>query len=196
SARVFSLGTGDTDWSEEPPLATARGALSAAATEDRIVVAGGALGSGVLATTEVLTAGAEAWAPGPSMAQVREHFAMTAVGDDVYAIAGRAPDNFTSVEVLRQGATAWEAGPALNRSRGGIGAATVDRVPCVAGGEEPAGTIAPIECLRGGKWEIVAELSVPRHGLAVVALGSDLHVVSGGPQPGLTVSGEHEVFEI
>jgi len=42
----------------------------------------------------------------------------------------------------------------------------------------------------------VATLRVPRHGLAVVALGTRLHVIGGGPQPGLTVSPAHEVFDI
>jgi hypothetical protein len=42
----------------------------------------------------------------------------------------------------------------------------------------------------------VATLATPRHGLAVVGLGERLHVVSGGPQPGLFVSGAHEAFRI
>jgi hypothetical protein len=99
-----------------------------------------------------------------------------------------------SVEVLRSGQ--WEPAPPLNYSRGGIGATAVGDVACVAGGEEPEGTIATIECLMNGAWEVVAELEVARHGLVVVALDGAIHVIGGGPQPGLTVSGVHEVIPV
>lgn len=195
---AFSLGEGEAAWRAEPEMREIRGALAAAVVRDRIIAGGGADGTSVLATTEVLRVGAGAWEPGPAMSQVREHFAMTAAGSDVYAIAGRAPGNFDSVEVLRFGrASAWEPAPALNHSRGGIGAATVSgEAACVAGGEEPAGTIAEVECFVEGRWDVIARLETPRHGLAVVALGDDLHVIGGGPQPGLTVSGVHEVIRL
>lgn len=196
---VWSLGPGEDSWREEPPLATARGALAVASTGRRLVAVGG-VGPDrrVLTSTEVLPAGGS-WEPGPELAEPREHLAATAVGDDVYAIAGRAggfDTNLASVEVLPGGADAWEQGPALNFSRGGIGAATVDGVPCVAGGEEPQGTIATIECLVSGAWEVVGELEMARHGLVVAALDGALHVIGGGPQPGLTVSGHHEVIPV
>ncbi len=66
----------------------------------------------------------------------------------------------------------------------------------MAGGEEPAGTIASVECLVGDRWERVARLAVPRHGLAVAGLDGRLHVIGGGPQPGLFVSPAHEVVSV
>jgi hypothetical protein len=39
-------------------------------------------------------------------------------------------------------------------------------------------------------------MTVPRHGLAVVAVGDDLHLISGGPEPGFAFSVEHEVLEL
>jgi hypothetical protein len=68
-------------------------------------------------------------------------------------------------------------------------------MPCVAGGEEPAGTIESVECLVDGGWRTVATLDTPRHGLAVVTVGGVLHVLGGGPEPGLTVSDAHEVID-
>jgi hypothetical protein len=69
-------------------------------------------------------------------------------------------------------------------------------MPCVAGGEEPGDrTVAPVECLRDGAWRVMAQLAVPRHGVAVAADGRVLHVIGGGPKPGLHVSDTHEVFE-
>jgi hypothetical protein len=57
------------------------------------------------------------------------------------------------------------------------------------------GTIAPVECLADGEWRHVADLAVPRHGLAVVGVGRDLRVISGVPEPGLAFGREHEVFD-
>jgi hypothetical protein len=47
-----------------------------------------------------------------------------------------------------------------------------------------------------GRWRDVATLAVPRHGVAVVAVGGTLHVIGGGPQPSLFVSDAHEAFEL
>ena len=195
---VWSLGQGETEWREEPPLATARGALAVASTGDRLVaIVGVDRSRQVLASTEVFDPETGEWTPGPDLSTPREHLDATAVGDEVFAIAGRAggfDTNRASVEVLRDGA--WQAAPDVQHSRGGIGAATVEGRPCVAGGEEPGGTIAPVECLVDGAWEVVGELEVARHGLVVAAVDGDLHVIGGGPQPGLTVSDVHEVLPV
>lgn len=196
-AAVWSLGVGEESWQAEPDMATARGALAVASTGDRLVAIGGVGPTGFLTSTEMLEAGEEAWRSGPDLIEPREHLAAAAVGDAVYAIAGRTggmDTNRSSVEVLRAGQ--WDEAPPLNFSRGGIGATAVGDVPCVAGGEEPTGTIATIECLIDGSWQVVTELEVARHGLAVVALDGAIHVIGGGPQPGLTVSGVHEVIPV
>ncbi len=197
-AAVWSLGPGEDAWREEPPLATPRGALAVASTGDQLVAIGGVdPARQVLTSTEILEEGADGWEPGPELATPREHLDATAVGDEVYAIAGRAggfDTNRASVEVLRDGG--WVEAPPLEHSRGGIGADTVDGVPCVTGGEEPEGTIATVECLVGDSWQVVAELEVARHGLVVAALDGELHVAGGGPDPGLTISDVHEVIPI
>lgn len=197
-AAVWSLGPGEDGWRPEPDLNTPRGALAVASTSDRLIAVGGVgPGGRVLTSTETMDAGEDVWRSGPELAEPREHLAVAAVGDEVYAIAGRAggfATNRSSVEVLRSGE--WEEVPPLNFSRGGIGATTVGQVPCVAGGEEPQGTIATIECLLGGSWQVIEELEVARHGLVVVTLNGVIHVIGGGPQPGLTVSDVHEVIPV
>ncbi len=122
------------------------------------------------------------------------------VGGRVYAIAGRQgslESNLATVESWDPAGTdGWRPEPRLNDTRGGTSAAVANRRPCVAGGEEPGGTIASVECLLDDRWVRVATLQVPRHGLAVIGLRSRLHVIGGGPQPGLFVSTTHEVFDI
>lgn len=199
-AGMWSLGTGERTWRQEAPLpAGPRGALGAAAAADVIVAAGGESGGTALGRTEVYDAGRRAWRPGPDLDLAREHLAVASDGDRVYAIAGRAPGqgNFRAVQSLDpRSDEAWRDEPEVADSRGGIGAAAVGERVCVAGGEEPAGTIASVECLDGDRWARAARLARPRHGLAAMGLEGRLHVVGGGEQPGLFVSGVHEAFDL
>jgi hypothetical protein len=196
--KVFSLGFGEDKWREESPLDEPRGALATVPVDGGLIAIGGANDSGVLATTEIYDLEPGEWRAGPELGTPREHTSAVAVLDTVYAIGGRQlslDTNLRSVESLRIPDGEWKSEPDLSFSRGGIAAAGVN-YPCVAGGEEPSGTIGSVECLRDGAWEVVATLAVPRHGLAMVAVGNVLHVLGGGPQPGLFVSDAHEVFEI
>lgn len=195
SAQVWSLGEGETVWRDEPLLPEARGAHSLVALNGRLIAAGGVTG-GPTNTTVVFENGA--WRRGPPLAKAREHLAAAGAGGRMYVIAGRVgTDNFTDVESWDGVGPSWRVEPALNHERGGTAAAAVGDQPCVTGGEElePGGeTIGSVECLRAGAWERVAELERPRHGLVVVALGDQLHVIGGGERPGLSVSGIHERF--
>lgn len=200
-ARVLSWGAGERAWREEPPMAEARGGLALAGAGPRLVALGGTDPRGtVLRRTEVLTPGQPGWRPGPDLTEPRDHLAAASSGGRVYAIGGRVGSletNLATVESWDPSAPAgWRAEPRLGDRRGGTSAAESARRACVAGGEEPAGTIASVECLVGDRWERVAALRVPRHGLAVVGVGDRLHVVGGGPEPGLFVSTAHEVFDI
>ncbi|MDP1793712.1 MAG: kelch repeat-containing protein, partial [Acidimicrobiales bacterium] len=168
SARVFRLERGANAWSEAAALPVPRGAHAAVAVGGNIVVIAGVSGGQVSASTAVFDP-LTGWRPGPPLREAREHLAATTVGSRVYAIAGRVGSaNYASVETWDLGSEAWHAAPSLQHSRGGIGAATVRGKACVAGGEETAGTIAPVECLEDDAWRPIGDLRVPRHGLAVV----------------------------
>jgi hypothetical protein len=199
-SRVFSLAAGDRAWREEPALAAARGGLAMAAAGGRLVAVGGTDAAGTfLRRTEVLTPG-QRWVAGPDMNEPRDHLAAASSGGRIYAIAGRLgslESNKATVESWDPSAAGgWRNEPALNETRGGTSAAEAGGRPCVAGGEEPTGTIASVECLSGGRWSRLTTLRTPRHGLAVAGLGDRLHVIAGGPEPGLFVSTAHEVFTI
>jgi len=194
--RVWVLSPGAESWRDGPPLTVARGALAVASTRDTLVGIGGVGPDGAHLSAEALRASARGWQPVASMATTREHLAATTGPEGVLAIAGRdggLATNRNSVEVFT--GDGWLPAPSLGHARGGIAAATVGDLPCVVGGEEPGGTIAPVECLVGAGWVVVADLGVSRHGLAGVTLDRALHVIGGGPQPGLTVSDAHEVLE-
>ncbi|MGI8686207.1 MAG: Kelch repeat-containing protein [Acidimicrobiales bacterium] len=199
-AAMRSLGRDDKEWRDEAPMpAGPRGALGLASTLTTMVAAGGETGGQALTRTEFYDAETRAWRPGPDLHRAREHHALTAKGERVYAIAGRtaADGNLVSVESIDPiQELAWSNQPDLHDARGGIGAAAVEGRVCVAGGEAPGGTIASVECLDGFAWVDAARLRRPRHGLAVIALDGRLHVVAGGEQPGLFVSDVHEAFDV
>ena len=136
---------------------------------------------------------------GPELSRTRQHFALATQGRTVYAsvVGLRTSRRWSgSTFATARPSRSWRPAPSLRFSRSGNAAAVADGVLCTAGGEEDTGTIAPIECLQSGRWRRVADLSVPRHGLAVVGIGRELHVIAGGPQPGFTFSRVHEVLEV
>ena len=167
----------------------------------RLVAVGGTdAGGRFLTRTEVLSPGQRSWTAGPDMTEPRDHLAAAASGGRIYAIAGRLGGLDTNKATVESwdpaGGGGWRAEPPLNDTRGGTSAAEAGGRPCVAGGEEPRGTIASVECLANGRWSRVATLRAPRHGLGVAGLGERLHVIAGGPEPGLFVSGAHESFTV
>ena len=195
---TFSLALGESAWRPEPPLAEPRGGLALAALAGTLVAIGGTTPTGIATSVELFVPADRAWKAGPPLSQAREHLAAASASGRVYAIAGRLgslESNLASVESWAPG-EAWRPEPALNHPRGGTSAAEVAGTVCVAGGEETRGTIPSVECLRTGEWRVTGNLDVPRHGLAVAGLGSQLHVIAGGPSPGLSVSGEHEVIPV
>ena len=203
-AEMWSLGPSERKWREEPPLKEARGALAAASSEGAIVAVGGTTAAdgaarSVSRIVEFLIPGAPRWERGPDLTEQREHLAAATLGDRVLAIGGRVgglDTNLRSVESWKPGEGTWRRESPLQKERGGFAAATVDGIPCVAGGEQPNRTISLVECLKGDEWRVVAQLAVPRHGLAVAALASRLHVAGGGPKPGLFVTDVHEVLDV
>jgi hypothetical protein len=200
TAAVWRLDAPDGEWHAMESMRTPRGALGVVAARGRILAVGGVDPAGQdLMSTEWYDPIDDQWTPGPDLSRTRQHLGIASVGRSVYVIGGRSP-NLDTVERLRfpggKPEGRWTLAPPLRFSRSGNAAATVNGTVCTAGGEESAGTIAPIECLRRGRWEHVADMAVPRHGLAVVAVGDELHLISGGPEPGLAFSTVHEVVAV
>src|SRR4029453_1552608 len=101
-------------------------------------------------------------------------------------------------ESWRPGEMRWRRLPDVPGARGGTGAAVAAGSLVSVGGEEPAGTIAPVHAWnpgRGGGGRL-PDLQTPRHGLGVVAVGTRVYAVAGGPSPGLTVSGANEYLDL
>jgi non-specific serine/threonine protein kinase len=91
----------------------------------------------------------------------------------------------------------WTRLPDLPTRRGGLAAAATCSGQIIAVGGEAAETFAEVEAydLNSGTWHALPALPTPRHGLGVVAIGTVLYTLSGGPRPGLHVSAVTEVLD-
>lgn len=196
--RVIDLATGAL--SDAAPMPTARGALAVAVLDGRIHAIGGTA-EGSVATHEVYDPAADSWTEAAPMAVPRNHLAAVAHDGRIYAIGGRDEATFLldAAEVYDPAADAWTAVAPLPTGRSGIGAAVQDGRIVVFGGEVGGAdghTFAEAEAFdpATGTWTALAPMPTARHGLGVAAVGEDVYVVSGGPQPGLTVSDVNEVL--
>jgi non-specific serine/threonine protein kinase len=188
-------------WRSLPPMPFPRAAAGAAVAGRKVVVAGGVGLGGRLARNALsFDLRTRRWAvvPGP---MPREHLGVTSLGGTVYAVAGRTSGLDTNValfESYRPGDLRWRSLPAVPDPRGGTGAAALPGVVVSAGGEEPGGTIPEVYAYRLAerRWVRLADLPTPRHGVGVAALGGRVHVIAGGPEPGLTVSSANEALRV
>jgi Galactose oxidase, central domain len=82
--------------------------------------------------------------------------------------------------------------------RGGTGAGIAAGMVISAGDESGAGTSSAVYAytIATNRWRRLPDLPTARHGLAVVGIGSTIHVIGGGPQPGLSVSAANESLDL
>ena len=183
-------------WSPLPALPEGRAAGGAAVVAGRLYVVGGVAPGGLATRTLVLHLGRLRWstAPGPAP---REHLAVTASQERIYAVAGRRAGIDTNVATVQSyvpGAKRWLTLPPVPSPRGGTGAAVASGRLLSIGGEEPNGTIPSVYeyDIAGRTWSQLPDMRTTRHGLGVVALGARVFAVAGGTVPGLSVSGATE----
>jgi non-specific serine/threonine protein kinase len=93
----------------------------------------------------------------------------------------------------------WTKLPDLPTPRGGLAATgTCSGFVVAIGGEAEEGTFEEAEVfnVRTGSWHALPDLPTPRHGLGVVAVGTAVHALSGGPEPGLHVANTTEAIDL
>ena len=186
------------EWSEGPPLPTARGALTTKVVGDRIVAVGGANDDGPLGVVEIYDPEAESWESGAELPTPREHLASGVVGETLYAIGGREGDldtNLDANEAYDIEADEWTEREPMPTARGGIDGTVRDDEVFVFGGEGPDGTFGTVEAYdpEEDSWRELPGMPTPRHGLGTALVGDEIYTASGGPEPGFTYS---DVLEI
>jgi N-acetylneuraminic acid mutarotase len=131
----------------------------------------------------------------------RNHHAAVVLDGRIHTIGGRVGQDFTMTthEVYDPASDAWVAAPPLPTGRSGIAAVSLEGRMYVFGGEMVSPqhrTFNEVERFdpRAGRWEAMPTMPTARHGLGAAVIGGSIHVVSGGPQPGASFSGVHEVL--
>jgi N-acetylneuraminic acid mutarotase len=190
-----------TRWTPLPALPYGLAAGGAAVVAGKLYLVGGVAGAGprrILVQRALVLdlARPDRWrfVPGPTN---REHLAVVAAGDRIYALGGRTAGfdtNTRLVESWRPGERSWRREAPLPGARGGTGAAYAGGEIVSIGGEAPTGTIASVYAysLARRTWRRLPDLPTPRHGLAVAALGGRVYAIGGGRTPGLAVSNVSE----
>jgi N-acetylneuraminic acid mutarotase len=163
-----------------------------------LYVAGGVGPSGVAGLMLAYDIPRRRWhtLPGPVP---REHLGATALRGSLYTVAGRVNgQRFSIVQRWSPRTRRWERLAPVPEPRGGTGAAASAGMVLSAGDESSAGTSAAVYAYTpaGNRWRRLPDLPTARHGLAVVGIGSTVHVIGGGPQPGLSVSAANESLDL
>ncbi|WP_432828068.1 Kelch repeat-containing protein [Dactylosporangium sp. CA-092794] len=192
-------------WRSVADMPSARAAGAAAALGDRIYVAAG-IGPGRDALADsmlVYDTVADRWSSGPGAPTRREHLGGAAAGGSFYTVGGRtaAGGNMSVVESYSPATGAWTRRPDLPTARGGLAATGACDGVVIAAGGEGEHTFAQVEAFvpadgAGGSWRTLPPMPHPRHGLGMVAVGSSLVTLPGGPEPGLHVGAVTEALDL
>jgi N-acetylneuraminic acid mutarotase len=197
-------------WKALAPMPTKRGAAGAAVVNGKIYVVGGAnslpgssetgihpaRAHNVLATVEEYDPATNSWRARRPMLLARNHHAVAAVGDRLYAIGGRIGAAFISggsnnvdlVEMYDPAADAWTVRDKMPTPRSAIGGAVYNGRILVPGGEfQDRRLLAAFKAVEiydpaVNRWQIMPSMPHPRHGLAIGVIGDRLYTVSGDAQ--------------
>jgi hypothetical protein len=200
SDRAFAMR--DDGWEELPRMPEPRAAGGAAVVDGLVFVAGGVGPFGLAESVMVFDSETAEWGEslrGPPTP--REHLGVAAHNGLLYVVGGRTGgigSNLGTAEALDPSTGQWTTLPSMPTSRGGLAAASSKNGFVVAPGGEAETTFEEAEAydVEAGTWISLPPLPTPRHGLGVVAVGTTIHVVAGGPQPGLAFSGAHEAIDL
>ena len=194
SARVLHLNPAQTAWVEGPGLHHARGAGGAAVVGNKIVVAGGRTAGTTPAPvvpTEVFDG--TSWHDAAGIPVPGDHLAAASDGTYLYAVGGRqleVTSNTAAVQRFDPAADRWIQLKAAPGKVSDAGAAIVGGRLIVAGGESIGTVFSTVWAydLASSAWSRLPNLPVPRHGLAVAAIGGTLYAIDGASQPGHNAS--------
>jgi N-acetylneuraminic acid mutarotase len=196
SRAAFVLRGGS--WRSLARLLVGRAAAGAAVIGRNVYVAGGVGPAGVARAMLALDLRTGRWRtlPGPTP---REHLGVATAGGRLYVVGGRVSGTPTSlVESWSPSAGRWRREPPLPEPRGGTAAGVAAGRIVSAGAESAAGTSSAAYAYESARrvWRRLPDVPTARHGLAVVGIGSVVHVIGGGPVPGLSVSAANEALDV
>jgi N-acetylneuraminic acid mutarotase len=141
------------------------------------------------------------WDSLPPMPTPRDHLRMEAVSGILYAISGRKDDlrfNLTCVEAFDIRNNTWSKKTDIPVGRGGLGSVVYNDKIYTFGGENVWSCFDSFEEYNPltDKWRILNKLPEPRHGICAGVIGDEIHTVSGGIKPRISISSVHRIIKI
>ena len=189
TSRAWAYDPGARTWARIADLPAPRAAHGMAAIEGKLYVVGGV--GPRSKDLWIYDPATDRWDVAPAaLPTQREHLAVTALDDKLYAIAGRWGDegNLAAFEIYDPSAGTWTRGPDLPTARSGLTAGVLDGRIHVTGGESlsPGRTFGEHEAYdpTTASWTALADLPTPRHGLASAVVSGRWYVIGGGAEAG------------
>lgn len=189
-------------WTSGPKLPEPRGAGGVAVADGAIWYAGGIdAGLGVSADLFRLDLQHGTWDRKAPMAAPRDHLRLEAVGERLFAIAGRLDDLRLNVSVTERydvASNTWSRAADVPTARSGLASAVLDGFIYTFGGEHVWTASDRVERYDPERdtWESLGALPEARHSICAGVLDGRIHLVSGGRHPRLSISAIHRVYTL
>jgi non-specific serine/threonine protein kinase len=141
------------------------------------------------------------WEVLPPVPTPRDHLRMEVVDGILYAISGRKDDmryNLACVEAFDLKTGKWNKKANISNARGGFGSTVFNGKIYTFGGESVWSCFDIIEEYDpvSDSWRQLHPLPHARHGICAGVIGNEIHLVSGGLKPRISISKVHRVIKI
>jgi serine/threonine-protein kinase PknK len=197
SGGLWRYSPGEENWVELPAMATPRAGHAAGVIGDRLYVVGGMTDSAFvdkerppLTSLEIYDFRTGEWSSGPDMPTGRHHFDAAVLDGQLYAIGGRAVDDWAldAVERFDPDSGDWEQLAPLPQGTGGQGVeAVAGRIVVLSGGDDLELWVTPATWAYDAEqdqWRRLPDPTVPRHGNASAVVGDRVYIFGGAPCAG------------
>ena len=200
SNKMFIYDSNTNNWTIGPFMPTERGSPVSDFVDGKLYVIGGDSYDNSLSTVETYDPATGNWTSLTSMPTARHHAASAVVDEEIYVIGGRIAGSLLNVDIVEK------YNPKLDKwtidinpmpsKRSGIGAISLYGSIYVLGGEQNQGTFNNNERYdpETNTWSLELPMPTARHGLGIVSIDDKIFAVGGGPHPGLTITGQNEIY--
>lgn len=200
SNKLFVYDPITNNWTTGPSMPTSRGSPVSNFVDGKLYVIGGDSNDNSLSNVEVYDPTTKNWTILSPMPTARHHAASAVVDGEIYVIGGRITNSLVNVDIVEKydpKLDKWisDLSP-MPSKRSGIAATSIDGFIYVLGGEQNQDTFNDNERYDpySDLWSIEQPMPTARHGLGVTSIDDKIFAIGGGPHPGLTVTGQNEIY--
>lgn len=209
---IYEFDSIQNKWTQKAPMPSPRGALTATVVGGKIYALGGAYKSPKITTTffglinsnanEEYDPQNDTWTQRAPLPTPRDHLTSSVVNKVIHVIGGRINIDYSlpveDNEAYDPVKDLWTKNCPLPTPRSGLGSQVLEGKVFVFGGESQKGTYNHNEAFdpNTNTWEKRSTMIEAVHGFGVAIWDKTIHLLAGGPKPGLGGSQFHQVFSI